>query len=137
MSAVLAKETFKETPALESQPEPVVEKPKEAPKPKLEIAKPKTKTELEAENERLKAELEQAKGKDIEKVRAENQLRETQAQKPLAEGFKQPSIANLQHAHTQADFKKLMEIYQKQNPVKYAQKKVALEAKLRSLPTKL
>lgn len=51
----------------------------------------------------------------------------------VKEGFKQPSLTDLNYAYTPAQYKELMEVYKKQNPRKYEMKKPELEAKLKVL----
>ena len=51
----------------------------------------------------------------------------------IDDGFKKPSITNLEPAYTYKQYKSLMEAYEKQNPKKYRLKKSELETKLRRL----
>jgi len=51
----------------------------------------------------------------------------------ISEGFKRPSITDLRPAHTKKQFQAVIDAYKIQNPVKYEQKRVALEAQLKAL----
>ncbi len=49
------------------------------------------------------------------------------------EGYKRPSVTNVQHVYTKKQFEKLMEAYKIQNPAKYERKKSELERKLKEI----